>query len=125
MHELNAAAERLRTGTQPSCFLPDGKTLNPEYMAYWRDAGVVTGWALKLLDPTPIDEAWLREMGFEKSHATMYRKGRIEYQLPEGYVTIDDNDYGNEWAGLERRFTTRGAVRALLFALSHPTLEKT
>lgn len=54
--ELQAAAERLKTYEGGTLHIPCDVEA-----ALW----TLANWALPLLDPTPIDEAWLRECGWK------------------------------------------------------------
>lgn len=142
--ELHEAAERLRQWRQPVA--PEGLYKD------WRegtaiDCRILSDWALEMLDPIPIDEAWLRAEGWrewteEQDEGQWFDlwysiadeigwKCRIGYTVNGFYAVrmVDTKYAAHEYDGAAEsvelfgsrnttKVVTRGQLRALLFALT-------
>lgn len=119
MSDIKAAAERLRQAPRDN-----GLPRLAPYTRTLTDLTTLADYALTLLDETAVDDSELIESGFspitlvaEGFEGRMFRFGRVEIQMPEGFTTIDNNDIGTEWADWPVKIQTRGQLRLLLAAL--------
>lgn len=117
MTNIHAAAERMREYEKQGIVLYANDGL---YAGRDRDRSALADFAL---DSEPVDEAWLRSEGWEKQDHPIKWDWYRDDALPIGLWHVDDGwkamliHHEHAASCLVRGLKTRGAVRALLFAL--------
>jgi len=121
---IHAAAERMRGVKSGGLIKTVYKAFLPEpHLQHLNDTITLADFALGLLDSEPVDEAWLRSEGWEKQDHPVKWNWYRDDALPIGLWHVDDGwkamliHHEHAATCLVRGLKTRGAVRALLFAL--------
>jgi hypothetical protein len=113
MNKPIEAAERLRQALGQGCYVGAAGQLE-------QDERLVAQWSLSLLDPAPIDEEWLTEIGGRACEMW------FDFHVGGWCVDLKRSDFApRQWAVRieDERFpdvVTRGQLRMLLAALEGP-----